>query len=309
MRAVFTAMRNPLFLWVFMGKIYFFCALGIAACLVLAFVMPSGEKHAATAGNPAKIVSLAPTITETLYALGLGDHVSGVTEFCTWPPEAVQKPKTSGFREVNLEAIARAGANLTILPADMAHFKNSIEAMGIPVLLFDYSSLSSFLNSVAELGFLCGKQAEAAQFAAEFAKAARKMEAENSPRVLFALLNPDEYNRPIREMTVIGADGFYSGLIRAAGGRNAYTGKTPFPRMSLEAVIAMDPDVIVVGAPELADKAELERRWREIGQLQGVKGKRLLILNDPGDTIPGPRSLSTLKKLAEAIEAAGGGQE
>lgn len=306
LRAGFSREAKSAFLWAFMGKIYCVCALAIVGLILFALATQKGEKPATPQGSPQRIVSLAPAITETLYALNLGDNVAGVTEFCAWPPEAAQKPKTGGFREVNLEAIARSGADLAILPADMDHFKDSIEAMGIPVMLFDYSSLASFLGAVKELGALCGRESEAAALTAEFAKATRKLEKEKIPRVLFALLNPDEYNRPIREMTVIGAEGFYSGLIEAAGGRNAYTGKTPFPRMSLESVIAMNPDVIVVGAPELADREQLERRWREIGQLDGVKGERLLVLTDPGDTIPGPRSLSTLKKIAHAIEAADG---
>lgn len=124
--------------------------------------------------------------------------------------------------------------------------------------------------------------------------------------MLFALLNPDEYDRPLAEMTIIGADKFYNEIIEAAGGQNAYSGAAPFPRLSLESVIAMNPDVIVVGAPKLADATKLEKSWRDIGHLKGVEGKRLLILNDPGDTIPGPRSLETLKKLGQVMQFAGG---
>ena len=290
-----------------MGKIYCFCAFCLVALPLLAMLWQQGETPAIQQGVPRRIVSLAPAITETLYALGLGDSVAGVTEFCAWPPEAAQKPKTGGFREVNLEAIARSGADLAILPADMAHFRNLIEALGIPVMLFDYSSLSSFLAAARDLGSLCGKKDEAAALAAGFARAMRNTEKEEQrPRVLFIILNPDEYDRLPGEMTAIGDDGFYSGLIEAAGGRNAYIGKTPFPRLSLEAAIAMNPDVIVLSAPKLADSNQLEQRWREFGRLDGVKGERLLVLTDPGDTIPGPRSLATLKKIARAIEAAGG---
>lgn len=287
-----------------MGRIYCFCALGLVIFLLFVVAMQNREETSTSTTRPQRIVSLAPAITETLYALDLGDNVAGVTEFCAWPPKAAEKPKIGGFRDVNLEAIARTGADLTILPADMAHFKKSIEEMGIPVMLFDYSSLSSFLGAVDELGARCGKEAKAAELEAKFANSMRKTENGRRPRVLFTLLNPDEYNRPPRDMTVIGADGFYNSLIEAAGGCNAYTGKTPFPRMSLESIIALNPDVIVVGAPELADREQLERRWRDIGQLDGVKGDRLLVLTDPGDTIPGPRALATIKKIARAIEAA-----
>lgn len=286
-----------------MGKICCLLSLAIIAALLFGVSRYGASTGSLPAGQPQKIVSLAPAITETLYALGLGDKVAGVTEFCAWPPEAASKPKTGGFREVNLEAIAQTGADLVVLPHDMAHFKKAIEDMGIAVMLFDYQSLPAYLGASSKLGALCGARGQAADFVAQFDSAKPEKASGQRPAVLFALLNPDEYDAPIREMTVIGADGFYNDVIEAAGGRNAYAGKTPFPRMSLEAIIALDPDVIVVGAPELAKPERLAARWREIGHLKGARDGRLLLLTDPGDTIPGPRSLGTISKLAQTIAA------
>lgn len=287
-----------------MLKFFYFALIALAGVMLLMIAARDGATDAPAPHDPGRIVSLAPAITETLYALGLGDRVVGVTQFCAWPPEARQKPKVGGFREVNLEAIARAGADLVILPHDMAHFSKAIEALGIPVLLFDYQSPAAFLASAAAIGRVCGREKEAAALADAFASAAAPVAGEPRPSVLFALINPEDYQRPVSEMTVIGSDGFYNGVIAAAGGRNAYAGATPFPRLSLEAVLALDPDVIVVGAPDLADPEQLARRWRAIGRLKGTVGDRLLILNDAADTVPGPRSLATIEKIARAVRAA-----
>lgn len=287
-----------------MDRIFFICGALVLAGIL--FAISGHSPHTPLRQDPQKIVSLAPAITETLYALDLGDRVAGVTEFCAFPPEASQKTKVGGFMEVNPEAMARAGADLAILPADMAHFRKSIEDLGIPVMLFDYRSLHGFLDSAKALGKATGKDEEAARLAQDFSDAFLGSKPEKRPTVLFALLNPDEYDRPLAEMTIIGADKFYNEIIEAAGGQNAYSGAAPFPRLSLESVIAMNPDVIVVGAPKLADATKLEKSWRDIGHLKGVEGKRLLILNDPGDTIPGPRSLETLKKLGQVMQFAGG---
>lgn len=295
---------NPLFLCSgTMVKKLCFAAAALICGLLILLEARTDKAVGLPVHNPQRIASLAPAITETLYALGLGDRVCGVTQFCDWPPEASQKPKIGGFREVNLEAIARTGADLVILPKDMAHFQKSIEDLGIPVRLFNYESLPGFLEDMQAIGRICGHSSEAETLANAFAGATNPETGGDKPSVLFVLLNPDEYRKPVGEMTIIGADGFYNGIIAAAGGRNAYTDSTPFPRLSLEAVLSLDPDVIVIGAPEISDPETLAQRWRAIGQLKGTRGKRLLILNDPADTVPGPRSLATIRKIAEAVSA------
>lgn len=284
-----------------MGKFAFFCGT-ILLVLMLWTLSHHGTEAPSTAPhNQMRIVSLAPAITETLFALGLAEQVVGVTQFCEWPPEASRKAKVGGFREVNLEAIARTKADMVILPRDMAHFKQSVEDLGIRVMLFDYSSLTSFLRDVRALGKATGREEKALALADSFERAMKTKNAQNRPKILFVILAPDECERPVTEMTIIGSDAFYNELIGAAGGQNAYAGATPFPRISLEALISINPDIIVIGAPGVRDTARLEKRWREIGHLQGVKGNRLVILNDAGDTIPGPRALDTLKKIEKAI--------
>lgn len=248
---------------------------------------------------PQRIVSLAPAITETLYVLGLGDRVAGVTEFCVWPPEARQKPKTGGFRQISLEAIARSRPDLVILPADMGHFKKYIENVGLSVALFDYSSLASYLDSVKEIGRLCGKQEEASQHIAEFRKMMGEADEGWRPAVLLGIASREDAGRPPGDMTIIGADGFYEALIRGAGGRNAYRGSLPYPRISLEAAIGMAPDIIALSVPDAQTGAELEKKWQTAGWLKG----KFLILDDPGDTIPGPRSMATMRKIADAVAA------
>lgn len=289
-----------------MGRLYCICAVTLLAIALLAisrFGETVEKRPPSTA--PQKIISLAPAITETLYVLGLGEKIAGVTAFCAWPPEACEKPKTGGFLEVNLEPIARARADLVILPTDMAHHKKQIEDMGISVLLFNYHSLEKYLKDVLNLGKLCHIEKRAEEFVERFEKMNSNYEEGKKASVLFVLLNPDEYDRPIREATIIGTDGFYNEVINAAGGKNAYEGKALFPRMSLEAMIALDPDIIVVGAPEAADRERLAQRWEEIGKLKGTSNGRLVLLTDPGDTIPGPRSLGTIKKLSQTIQAIG----
>lgn len=255
------------------------------------------------AGNYQRIVSLSPGITETLYALDLGDKIVGVTQYCDWPPEARDLPKVAGFREINLEAVIRAQPDVALLPDDMAHFRASLEEVGVPVILVDNRTLAGYTRDVAKLGRLMGKTQEAEKLVREFQNAATKnSDAGFKPKILFALLNGDECERPVAEITVLGAEGFYEDLLVAAGGKNAYEGKVPYPRLSGEAIFAMRPDIVALAAMECPNPEVTLAHWRKLPGFAGAQ-TRFLLLTDKGDTIPGPRSPRTLEKLAEAVRA------
>lgn len=256
-----------------------------------------------TPKEPARIASLAPGITETLYALGQGEKMAGATQFCIWPPEAAKLPRVAGFRELNLEALARTKPDLVVLPADMAHFAQNINALGIPATTFDGGTLSGFLRDLKKLGDICGAKSEAARLAAAFDDALAENDTDNKdrPSVLFALMHPEECARPVTELSILGADGFYSDLIKLAGGRNAYTGSAPYPRLSREAILALDPDLLVLATPECGDESDILANWAALSPLKALRHNNVAFLSDPGDTIPGPRSLHTLARLKEAI--------
>lgn len=291
-------MRRKLLLFAIPGII----ALGIAARYFLEIKSPPP----AMPDNPQRIVSLAPGITETLFALGLGNRVVGVTSFCQWPPEATHMPKVAGFRELNLEAIARTKPDLVILPDDMAHFVPQIENMGLAAITFEGRTLNGFLADVKRLGEICHVEPAAKKLVSAFNKALAAANAAGKikPTVLFAIMSPDECGRPITELTFIGADGFYNELIEVAGGKNAYQGSSPYPRMSAEAILSLNPDVIVAAAPDWTNISSLKENWEKIGPLQAVKNGQLLLLTDPGHTIPGPRSIHTLNLLLATISDA-----
>lgn len=254
--------------------------------------------------EPMRIASLAPGITETLYALGLGSRVVGDTSFCSWPPEAADKPKVAGFRDINIEALIRTMPDLAILPDDMAHYKKQIEQVGIPVMLFDNRTLAGFLEDVLKLGKICGKEEDAEELHDAFsgAMAVKHSRTDNAePAILFALMNPDECMRPVTELTILGNEGFYNELVEAAGGKNAYTGRVPYPRLSAESLISLKPDILAVSAPECPAPEQLMANWRKVPGI-GKTAENLLLLDDPGDTIPGPRSLKTLEKLSTAVK-------
>ncbi len=255
--------------------------------------------------NPQRIVSLAPSVTETLFALGLGTRVVGVTDFCAYPPEVANIPKVAGFSSVNFEAVLRARPDLVALPVDKLGSRMRLEQLGLPVLMLDTRSLSGFLAAVRALGEATGRGARAEALLQDLNAAldAARLRAKGrpKPRVLFSVMHSYEGLGYISEINVIGRDGFYNELIEAAGGINAYQGDLPFPLLSREAIIFLDPDVIIDVVPPSEDLAAIRRDWESLSGVRAIRQKRLHLFTGGADTIPGPRFPLTLAKLSLAF--------
>ena len=254
---------------------------------------------------PQRIVSLSPGITETLYALGLGQFVAGVTRYCAWPPEAARLPKVAGFGEVNYEAVLRVLPDLVVLPEDRVREKLGLERLGLPVLMLDTLSVSGLLRTITLLGRIAGREAEAEQLKAGLEKrlleAKTVAEGRSRPTVLFAVMRADQGSGGITEVHIVGSDGFYSALIEAAGGDNAYTGKLPFPRLSREALIALDPEVIIEVISDGTNPEGARRDWQNLASIRAVKNGRIFIWTEQAHTVPGPRFADTLALLSQAF--------
>ena len=255
--------------------------------------------------EPRRIVSLAPSITETLYAMGSGDEIAGVTKFCDYPPDVVNKPRVAGFSEVHYEAVLRVLPDLIALPADKTRNRWYLEQLGLPTLGLNTLSLAGLLEAVEILGRATGRETQAMALRTAMQKglddARHKALGRSRPRVLFSVMHAYQGLGYISEITAVGQDGFYSELIHAAGGENVYQGSLLFPRLSREALIFLNPDVIVDVIPPSADLERVRQDWRDLASVNAIRDDRLVFLTDGSDTVPGPRFLSTLNKLSLAF--------
>lgn len=269
-----------------------FCAALIAA---LPFAAPPGA--GAPASPPSRIVSLSPAITQTLCALGLEGSLAGVTRHCQLPAGSPQVPRLGFFGQADAEAIARLKPDLVLIPADLAHLAPPLAALGQPALTFDTASVSGFLRDLGRLGQLAGRQAAAAEIIAAFGSLPTL--APDAPRALFVLGSAGDCASPPRDADIIGRGGFYDDLLRLAGFANAYAGPLAYPRISREGLESLRPDLLILAAPGQCSAASLGEAWSGLwGPGQGPA--RYVALNDPQDTIPGPRALATLRKISGA---------
>lgn len=113
--------------------------------------------------SPQRIISTAPSITEMLYALGLGDRVVGVTRFCRYPPEAQQKPKIGDYINPNLEAIAALRPDLVIVQTNPVRLAERLQALHLRTLEVDQQNLAALYNSMRVTGVAAGVSTRAEQ--------------------------------------------------------------------------------------------------------------------------------------------------
>jgi iron complex transport system substrate-binding protein len=249
---------------------------------------------------PKRLVSLAPSITETLYAIGLADRVVGVTEFCDYPPEARNKPKV-GYSNPNLETIVALQPDLVLAPRDFIRpdVLGKLEQLKIPTFVVEAKTVEDIASQIQLIGRMLDRSEVANPIAMELRRRLtelkRRTEMLARPRVLYVLNS--------QPLITVGPGSFIHQLIEIAGGANVAAGAaSPYPRLSIEAVLKEDPQLIIfpVGASEGIPQGEQElwRRWKTITAVKTDSFHHIAsdLLNRPG-----PRIVLGLEKLAEII--------
>jgi iron complex transport system substrate-binding protein len=257
-----------------------------------------------------RIISLAPSITETLFALGLGEQIIGVTRYCNYPPGALTKPRIGGYLDPNVEAIMALKPDLVITFPDHHALEQKLEQVGITVRQIQHQkTLSDVLDSIHVIGKTTGKfiEAEALVKALQTRMETVKNQtaALSRPRVLVVMARP--LGTPPKEVFIAGPGDPYNEMIRIAGGINAYQGQLiRVPPLSAEGIISLNPDVIIElvsrqGTQQGVDEKTILQDWTRFSKITAVKTGRIHLFADDFDTVPGPRFILTLEKMAQVI--------
>ncbi len=256
-------------------------------------------------GIPQRIISLAPSNTEILFALGLEDKLVGVTEYCAYPEAAKNKPKIGWYKTVDIERVVEIQPDLTLATEyHKADVIPELERLGLTVLTLDPRSLDEVLEAITLAGKCTGKEDEASQLVtvmenrvnAITEKTAGLAEAEKL-RVFYIV-----YHDPL--MTV-GSDTLIHELIIKAGGINIAQDLTgDYPTIGLEAVIAANPQVIVAsyGHGSAAD-APLKFAQNEprLADLDARVNNQVYGIDANLTSRPGPRIADGLELLAKMV--------
>jgi iron complex transport system substrate-binding protein len=260
--------------------------------------------------QPRRIVSTAPSITELLYALGLGDRVVGVTRFCRYPPEAQLKPKVGDYTAPNLEAIAALKPDLVIVQTNPVKLQQRLEALHLRVLEINQDSIAAIHRSIDEVAGVTGTQAAGAKLRASIDEGLSKTRARTSgaPRVKMMFVVGRSPNR-LDGLVVAGRASYLNEVIEIAGGTNVFRdAMAAYPEVSLEEVMARNPEAIIdmgdmsdtVGVTE-THKREVIALWSRAPNLAAVKTHRVFAVASDMFVVPGPRVIDAAKAFAEML--------
>lgn len=254
---------------------------------------------------PERIVSLAPGNTEIVYALGLEERLIGVTEFCDYPEAAKSKPKVGGFSTVDIERVVESQPDL-ILATDI-HKEGVIprlEGLGLTVLALVPKTVDEVLDAITLVGESAGEQEKASRLVAGLGDRIKaitektgNLTQDEKPRVFYVI-----WHDPL--MT-IGSETRIHQLIELAGGTNITQGLSEeYPAMSLEAVIAANPQIIIAGSG-MGEGASLPYEFalteERLGEVDARINNRIYEVNTDLVGRPGPRIIDGLEQLAKMI--------
>lgn len=245
-----------------------------------------------------RIVSTAPSITELLYALGLGEQIVGVDRFSHYPAEAAKKPQIGDYAAPNLEAIAKLRPMLVIIPTNPVQLKQRLEALKLNVLELDQEGIPALYKSFHAVGNATGSMP-------------RALKLEESVKTQLAVIqNKSKTLKPTKVMFVVGRmpgslDGlmvagqasYLNEIISIAGGVNVFKdARAGYPKVSLEEVLARNPDVIIdmgemadtVGVTD-AQKTKVAGLWNRMSSIAAVRSHRVHAVASDIFVVPGPR--------------------
>ncbi len=250
---------------------------------------------------PQRIVALAPSITEIVYALGCQARLVGVTRYSDHPPQARELPQVGSYVQLNLEKIAALQPDLCIAVKDgnpIAVIRR-METLQIPVYAVDPRNLAAIGATVTEIGRLLGAETAATRINAAMTARIERVRArvagiKTRPKVFFQI--------GVSPIVAPGTDTFIHELIGLAGGINTTAGPVPYPRISREQILTLAPEVVIITSMARHETFEkVKKDWQRWTDVPAVGRGRIYLVDSNLFDRASPSLLDGLEQLVELI--------
>jgi iron complex transport system substrate-binding protein len=256
---------------------------------------------------PQRVVSTAPSITEMLFALGAGDRVVGVTTFCRYPDEAKRKPKIGGFASPNIEAILQQKPDLVVVLGGRTDLSDKLRPFEVSTLVVRPEKLEDIESSLSTLAARLGLDERGRQVVADIRRdldAVHNSVGKLPRRTVLFVVGRDPGT--LRDVTAVGRGSYLGQLVELSGGTNVFHDAVgAYSKVSLEEILARDPDVIIDMShgegirPE--DLRAIQALWSRFPSLRAVRNREVHIVTDDIFVVPGPRVGAAVRSLARMI--------
>ncbi len=269
-------------------------------------VLACAPKPAANPPNIKRIVSLAPNITETMFALGLGGQLAGVTRYCDYPAAAKKLPKVGGYMDPAYEAIVALRPDLVILLSSHQKAAAEFRKLKIKTVTIPHTTLADIHSGILLIGKAGNVELKARNMVQGIlrraAKVRRTHHGKTRPRVLICI-GRDTQSGKLTGLYMAGQKTYYDEILSMAGGVNALSQDyVQYPELSAEGVIQVNPDVIVDLIshmdPKKRSKTKIAAQWSRLSVVSAVKNKRVYAVFGYHALRPGPRYIEFLEELA-----------
>lgn len=251
--------------------------------------------------NPVRVVSLAPSVTEVVFAIGQDQKLAGVTQFSNYPPEALSLPKVGSYVHLDVEKIVSLKPDLCLAikdgnPIDVIR---RLERLNVPVYAVDPRNLDAVMEMVLDIGDLLGASQKAEIIVNNMKKRIAKVKAVVSgiqvrSKVFFQI--------GVAPIVSVGTETFLHELITLAGGYNLTQGTVSYPRVTVEQVMGMAPDVLIITSMTRGQSFEaVKAQWKKWHSIPAVKSNRIYLVDSDVVDRPSPRLVDGLEILAQYI--------
>ena len=251
--------------------------------------------------QPQRIVSLAPAMTEVLFALGLGRKIVGVTQYCNYPAAAKSRPQVGGIVNPSLERILAQKPDFVLgMRLNPKPVLRAISRAGVPTYAAEPRSVEQVFATIATVGALTGERAKAERLVkglrSRLESVRRRVDSLPRPTVIF-ICSQDP-------LWVAGADTFPDHVMRLAGGRNAASDVNGYKQYDAETLLARNPEVIFLTSMEGGEDAAALRAFIKRPAMRGltaVKESRIYLVNADLVDRAGPRIIEAIEQVAAKL--------
>ena len=271
----------------------------VASVVWAALGCEQGRSSARVGGR--RLVSLSPALTETLFAIGAGPELVGVSDYCNYPEAAKKLPRVGTSLTPGYEAIVRLAPSLILCEAAASAPRRELTALGVTKFI-PWLSLEDIVASTRLLGALSAQVAAANALATKLWDGLAVAEAPYGPRVLLVL---GESTGKLSQIYFIKRNSIHGAALRAAGARNAVVAEVAgVPRLSIEELLRLDPEAIIVlvaPAPNGPSDADVLRDFQALDPLTANRTGRVALLRSDEAFANGPRILDLAQHLKQKL--------
>jgi iron complex transport system substrate-binding protein len=283
---------------------------GRGTAIALLVLLASAVGRSQPQAIPARIVSTSPSITETLFALGLGDRVVGVSIYCRYPAAVAALPKVGTFLKPDAETIARLKPDLVFVHKGPNSALAHLGSLGIKTAVVDRGSLPEVFATIREISAAANVADRGARLVSELTADLDRVKASvagRTPRKILIVVG--RRTGTLTDIIAVGPGSYLHDIATIAGGSNVLaSSKLEYPRISMETVISLGPDVIVDVGEMGESPADSDRRrqiteglWRGQTLVKAVRDGGVHAVHDEAFVVPGPRIAEVARTMARWI--------